>query len=81
MPRLKDVLTESGNVYVKVELGASSDKFDHKSGDTYHIKLKTEDMGESDGALESFMSKELKRSVSLVSGRGSKEKKVYVSAH
>lgn len=83
MPRLKDVLTERGqDVFVKVELGASADKFDYKSGNTYHIKLAVEDIGESDEALEAFITKELKGVGAHISGgRGSREKKVYISAH
>lgn len=81
MPRLKDVLKESGDVYVKVEMG-SSDKFVHKSGNTYIIQLNIEDMSEADDALGAFMTKELKRHAEVSKGLGSsKEKTVYVSAH
>ncbi len=84
MARLKDALKHEdlsarGTVRVHVDIG-TADKYDHKSGDTYYIKLKIEDMNEADGALESFMSGELHHDASIQGGRGSsKDKVVYIS--
>lgn len=84
MARLKDALKKEdlsarGTVRVHINIGGS-DKYDHKSGDTYYIQLKIEDMNEADAALEAFMSHELHHSASVSEGRGSsKDKTVYIS--